>query len=228
LDYIFTRQARNFGVHSRYLSGAMLEPGFELDEFCAPVIALRSYLDATKDLSFLMRREVLEWMERFEKELEGKKHPKEDLYETWLLPSDDPWPQRYVTYDNVLAWRALTDLAEIHAKMRNHKDASRLNGLARKVKAAILKHCVVQTSKGRQFAWSVALDKKKSSMFYDEPPGFRGSGLRPRAPSLGPGGGEQPALGPEGKGLEVPEGRPDGQWHRLRVGGREHRRVRHG
>ena len=171
LDYIFTRQARNFGVHSRYLSGAMLEPGFELDEFCAPAIALRSYLEATKDLSFLMRREVLEWMERFEKELEGKKHPKEDLYETWLLPSDDPWLQRYVTYDNVLVWRALTDLAEIHAKMRNHKDASRLNGLARKVKSAILKHCVVKTSKGNQFAWSVALDKKKSSMFYDEPPG---------------------------------------------------------
>jgi hypothetical protein len=74
LDYIFTRQAKNFGVHSRYISGAMLEPGFELDEFCAPIIALKSYVETTKDFSFLGRRDVLESLERFEKGLAEKKH----------------------------------------------------------------------------------------------------------------------------------------------------------
>lgn len=171
LDYVFTRQAKNFGVHSRYLSGAVLEPGFELDEFCAPIIALKSYMEATQDLSLLLRREVIESLERFESGLAAKKHPKEELYQTWLLPSDDPWPQRYVTYDNVLVWRALTDLAQIHEWMKNRKDVSRLHAQARKVKSAILNHCVVKNSKGSRFVWSVSMDKKKAHEFYDEPPG---------------------------------------------------------
>ena len=49
LTYVFTRQARNFGVHSRYIDGTMLEPGFELDELCAPVIALNRYVEQTGD-----------------------------------------------------------------------------------------------------------------------------------------------------------------------------------
>lgn len=171
LNYIFTRQAKNFGVHSRYISGAMLEPGFELDEFCAPIIALKSYVDATRDFSFLTRGDVLESLERFEKGLEEKKHPKKDLYETWLLPSDDPWPQRYVTYDNVLVWRALFDLAQIYQWNKNIKKVSPLKAQARKVKTAIMNECMVSGPKGSRFAWSVSLDKKGIPLFYDEPPG---------------------------------------------------------
>ena len=40
LIYVFTKQIRNVGLHSRYIDGTLLEPGFELDELCAPVIAL--------------------------------------------------------------------------------------------------------------------------------------------------------------------------------------------
>lgn len=32
LDYVFGRQRRNLGVHSRYIDGTVLEPGFELDD----------------------------------------------------------------------------------------------------------------------------------------------------------------------------------------------------
>ena len=52
LTYVFTRQARNFGVHSRCIDGTMLEPGFELDELCAPVIALNRYVEQTGNLAF--------------------------------------------------------------------------------------------------------------------------------------------------------------------------------
>jgi uncharacterized protein len=174
LGYVFTRQAANFGVHSRYLSGAVLEPGFELDEFCAPIIALRSYLETTKDLAFLSLPGVLESLDRFEKELGTKKHKKKDLYQTWLLPSDDPWPQRYVTYDNVLVWRALMDLAQIYRMEKNRFLSPRISRLTRQaalVKAAIIRYCVVKGPKGRQFAWSVDLDTKGSHKLYDEPPG---------------------------------------------------------
>ena len=174
LGYVFGRQSANFGVHSRYLSGAVLEPGFELDEFCAPIIALRAYLEATRDLGFLNHPGVRESLDRFEKELAEKKHPKKDLYQTWLLPSDDPWPQRYVTYDNVLAWRALSDLAQIY-RMEKNKLLTRKIGLLQRqanlVKAAIIRYCVTKGPKGRMFAWSVDLDTKQSHMLYDEPPG---------------------------------------------------------
>lgn len=174
LVYAFTRQAPNFGTHSRYLSGAVLEPGFELDQFCAPVIALKAYLEATHDLAFLNRQGVRESLDRFERELAKKKHPKRDLYQTWLLPSDDPWPQRFVTYDNVMVWHALTNLAMIY-RMENNKflapRISRLQHQAGLVKAAITRYCVVKGPKGRQFAWSVDLDSKGAHMLYDEPPG---------------------------------------------------------
>ena len=49
LTYVFTRQIRNVGIHSRYIDGTVLEPGFELDELCAPVIALTRYTETTKD-----------------------------------------------------------------------------------------------------------------------------------------------------------------------------------
>ena len=55
LTYVFTRQARNFGVHSRFIDGTMLEPGFELDELCAPVIALDRYVEKTGDTAFAAR-----------------------------------------------------------------------------------------------------------------------------------------------------------------------------
>ena len=174
LDYVFTRQARNFGVHSRYLNGTVLEPGFELDEFCAPVIALKNYLEATQDLGFLNQPGVRESLDRFEKELAQKKHPKKDLYQTWLLPSDDPWEQRYVTYDNVLVWRALMDLAQIYRMEKNKLLSVKISHLQRQaglVKAAVTRYCVVKGPKGRMFAWSADLEKKNGHMLYDEPPG---------------------------------------------------------
>jgi uncharacterized protein len=174
LGYVFTRQAKNFGVHSRYLNGAVLEPGFELDELCAPVIALRNYLEATRDMGFLNQPRVRESLDRFEKELAAQKHPKKDLYQTWLLPSDDPWQQRYVTYDNVLVWRALMDLAQIYRMEKNKLLSVKISRLQRQaglVKAAIIRYCVVKGPKGRMFAWSADLEKKNGHMLYDEPPG---------------------------------------------------------
>jgi hypothetical protein len=169
LEYAFKRQGRHFGLHSRYLSGAMLEPGFELDEFCAPALALARYVEATGDTGFLRMGEVAEWMDRFPRLLALKRHPRTALYETDLLPSDDPWPQRYITYDNVLVWRALTDMAFLYKKIKRTKDAKAALKLASEVKKAILKHCVVPTKSGALYAWSVDLEGKH--LFYDEPPG---------------------------------------------------------
>ena len=53
LEYVFGRQQRNIGVHSRFIDGTVLEPGFELDELIAPVLALGRYVEVTGDHSLL-------------------------------------------------------------------------------------------------------------------------------------------------------------------------------
>jgi meiotically up-regulated gene 157 (Mug157) protein len=76
-----------------------------------------------------------------------------------------------VTYDNALVWRALLDLARIYQWEKNPGKAKALQAQAARVKAAILRHCVVKGSGGEQFAWSVDLDGNGKPQFYDEPPG---------------------------------------------------------
>lgn len=169
LDYAFARQGRHAGTHSRYLNGAVLEPGFELDELCAPVIALGRYVEATGDADFLRRPAVAAWLDRFPPLLAARRHPRTALYETWLLPSDDPWPHRYVTYDNALVWRALTDYAALMRRLRRRREAGGAAKEAAAVRAAVYERCVVKGRAGRRFAWST--DLAGGHLLYDEPPG---------------------------------------------------------
>jgi hypothetical protein len=169
---VFARQGRNFGVHSRYLNGSVLEPGFELDELCAPVIALRSLVEATGDRRLLSEKAVLDGLDVFRSRLADHQHPELPLYRTWLLPSDDPWPQRYVTYDNVLVWRALLDLAmlsEVRGAPGGREAAAALRKEAEAVRAAVRTRCTVEGKGGAMFAWSV--DLEGAHLLYDDPPG---------------------------------------------------------
>lgn len=45
----FTRHIKNAGVHSHYINGSVLYPGFELDQLCSYIIALEQYFKATGD-----------------------------------------------------------------------------------------------------------------------------------------------------------------------------------
>ena len=60
---VIHRQGRNFGIHSRYIDGTVLEPGFELDELCAPVIALERYIEKTQDAAILRHAEIHDALE---------------------------------------------------------------------------------------------------------------------------------------------------------------------
>lgn len=155
LDYVFEKQARNFGVHSRYIDGTVLEPGFELDELCAPVIALERYVQATEDHAYLKERHVQKGIEKVLCELQKHKHPKIDLYDTFLQPTDDMHNYPYLTYDNALVSKALRFLGRAAE--------------AERVKKAILKHMVVEAEGKAVFAWSA--DLQGSHDIYDEPPG---------------------------------------------------------
>ena len=87
LLYVFGRQRRNIGVHSRFIDGTVLEPGFELDELMAPVLALERYVTATGDSNLLKRPEILAGVEEILEKLAEKRHSSISLYETFLQPT---------------------------------------------------------------------------------------------------------------------------------------------
>lgn len=162
LEYVFTKQSRNLGIHSRYIDGTVLEPGFELDELCAPVIALDRYMETTGDSAFVSKSYVQDGLTHIVKVLEEKKHPQFDLYETFLQPTDDMHNYPYLTYDNVLVWRSLGILAKLLNRPELAKQADR-------VKDAIYAHCIKKEADATVFAWSADLNGHYD--IYDEPPG---------------------------------------------------------
>lgn len=165
LHYIFGRQRKNLGIHSRYIDGTVLEPGFELDELMSPILALENYVDWTGDTKILEDSNVQKGITQILKTLDSMKHPETMLYETFLQPTDDEIVHPYLTYNNVLVWRGLHGLAKLYpGKYRA------LSRQAEEVKAAIYKHCVFHDGQGKPyFGWSV--DLKGQHNVYDEPPG---------------------------------------------------------
>lgn len=165
LKYVFTRQSRNIGVHSRYIDGTVLEPGFELDELVAPILALKAYTDKTGDTKLSNERCVSDSIERILDTLSGMKHPDHELYETFLQPTDDERVYPYLTYDNMLVWKAMKALAELFPDTHGE-----LAEKAEKVREAVYENCVfTDESGGRYFGWSVELAGHHD--IYDEPPG---------------------------------------------------------
>lgn len=169
LEYAFGLQGRNMGVHSRFLSGAVLEPGFELDELCAPVIALSNYVKNTGDSSLLKENYVRRAIRNVEKTLQSKKHPSLWLYETHSGPDDDFEPLPYLTYGNALVWRLQQALLELKPKMNRDKDVAGHKDLAEKVRSAVWQHMTAEGPRGKMFVWSS--DLRGKHRFYTSPPG---------------------------------------------------------
>lgn len=165
LEYVFTKQIKNVGNHSRYIDGTLLEPGFELDELCAPVIALYNYVNYTKDMDILSEKYITKGIKRIIDILKSKKNEQFDLYETFLQPTDDMAVYPYLTYDNVLVWKLFTCLSEMYKDL--YGDG--FQKLAYGVEKAIWENCVFEHEGEKIFSWSV--DLKGHHNIYDEPPG---------------------------------------------------------
>src|SRR6185369_10050366 len=105
LDYALGIQARNIGIHSRFVDGVVLEDGFELDELVAPIVALASYIDKTHDMTMLEKHRdvVASLLER----LRAQRNPATGLFETFQDAQDEYVRKPFSIYDNVLAWKAL-------------------------------------------------------------------------------------------------------------------------
>lgn len=168
LDYVFTVQRRNIGIHSRYIDGVVLEPGFELDELCAPVLGLDMYLRHTGDFEYLSDPFVRKALAEIVVKLEEHRHSDVELYDTFLQPTDDPIIYPYLAYDNVLVWKVFSILSE-YAKRDDVKKSRYFADKAESVKKAIYDHLVIDYMGKNIFAWAV--DLEGSFVVSDEPPG---------------------------------------------------------
>jgi len=169
LDYVFTRQMKQIGIHSRYIDGTVLEPGFELDELCAPIMALSRYVNATGETACLQESHIERGVRKILSILKTKRSEALHLYETFLQPTDDMRVYPYGTYDNVLTWRCLRDLEKLYRNLWSTETLMWLKEEASGLFHAICTHCIKEYQGKRIFVWSV--DEKGNWDVYDEPPG---------------------------------------------------------
>ena len=164
LDYALGTQARNIGIHSRFIDGVVLEDGLELDELVAPLIALKSYVDATGSRDVL-RSHAAE-IDAIQRRLFALRDPATGLYETFQDAEDEYVQKPFSVYDNVLAWKALNDLAQL--------DRSRggdFRARAASLKSAILKYGLRSGAIGAGGPIFAASVSASAADFMDVPPG---------------------------------------------------------
>ncbi|MDW7673352.1 MAG: glycoside hydrolase family 125 protein, partial [Bacillota bacterium] len=164
----FTKYAENGPFHSCYIDGALLYPGFELDELAAFFIALESYDQLYEDLPW-QEPWILEGARVLEKTLWQHHNPKHYLFSTMLDPSDDQVEYPYLTYSNVLTWRAIQVLQRIYKSHNHNTHVRHLDGAERLLKKAINQHCIFHGPFGSMYVW--AADGEKGYQLYDNPPG---------------------------------------------------------
>jgi len=169
LDYVFTRQIKQIGIHSRYIDGTVLEPGFELDELCAPLMALSRYVDATGEVSVLQEAHIERGVKKILSILKTKRSDALHLYETFLQPTDDMRIYPYGTYNNVLTWRCLRDLGNLYQNLWPTETLKWLEKEVLSLFHSIRNHCIKEYQGKMIFAWSV--DEDGNWDVYDEPPG---------------------------------------------------------
>lgn len=157
LIYAFTTQLSNVGVHSRFIDGIALEPGFGLDHLCAPLRALQMYLQVTEDMSILFDRRVQTAVNTIKDILMVQRNPQTMLFETLLTPSGELAKYPYMCYPNVLAWRILLDLGALYDRIRDLDRVDEATAISNKLRAAIQKHFVVEGPFGDMFARSIDL-----------------------------------------------------------------------
>jgi hypothetical protein len=169
LGYALGVQARNVGIHSRFIDGVVLEDGLELDELVAPLVALKSYVDATGDESLLEghRNEI----EAIKQRVFGLRDPATGLYQTFQDAQDEYVRKPFSVYDNVLAWKAMNDLAALEGRRGRNGWGSELRARAAELKTAIMKYGVRSGAEGASGPIFAATVSASAADFMDVPPG---------------------------------------------------------
>ena len=165
---VFTRHIDNAGDHAHYINGAVLYPGFELDQLSAYFLALKHYLDHGGDKEIIKELVVQNGLSLLAEKAFSCFDPESGLFSTFLDPSDDPVFFPYLTYCNALLQCAFRFLGDLQAEeLWQHKSDFAI--LAQELEQAIYENCTVKGPFGIMFTWAV--DGKGRFSLYDNPPG---------------------------------------------------------
>jgi hypothetical protein len=149
LSYALTVQRRNIGTHSRFIDGTVLEDGFQLDEAVAPLIALTAYVAATGDTG--LAKEQAAAIDEMERRLLSRRDPATGLYESMQDAQDEYQKRPFITYDNVLVWKAWTDLAALRSRLGERERARETAVRATALRQAILAHTLTGEGANARF-----------------------------------------------------------------------------
>jgi hypothetical protein len=169
LEYALTTQLRNAGTHSRFIDGIVLEDGFQLDEAAAPILALAAYVKQTGDLNFL--RSHHEALLTLRNRLLSRYDAQSGLYTSLQDPQDEFQPLPFITYDNVLSWRAFRDMATLFKGLDDAAEAQEMTARADKLHAAVLAHCLSTAAPGADGPIFDSATDGKEFIFTEMPPG---------------------------------------------------------
>lgn len=169
LEYALTTQLRNTGTHSRFIDGVVLEDGFQLDEAVAPLIALAEYVKQTGDDSFL--REHREALLMIRDRVFSRRDAATGLYSSLQDSQDEFQKLPFLTYDNVLTWRAFLDLKYLFDQLQDANDAQEMTQRAAALHAAIMTHSISSEVTGADGPIFVFATDGKHALFADVPPG---------------------------------------------------------
>lgn len=166
----YNRYIKNAGIHSLYINGSVLYPGFELDELVSFIIALKYYINYTEDYSVFEEKCVCDGIKRILKVLFDNIDENAVMFKTYLDPSDDPVKYEYLIYDNVMVYVALEFLNKMaveHGILEGTKFD--IPYTLKMLKQNILEHGTKDLGGKRMFVWST--DLKGNFEIYENPPG---------------------------------------------------------
>ncbi|GAC1653709.1 MAG: hypothetical protein NVS9B15_14420 [Acidobacteriaceae bacterium] len=169
LDYALTTQLRNTGIHSRFIDGVVLEDGLELDELVAPISATAEYVKRTSDDAFLVshRGALLSIRDRVLEQFDRGT----GLYASLQDSQDEYQKLPFLTYDNVLTWRAMLDFATLFDRLKDTANARGMRQRADALKKSIMKYSISEKAPGATGQIFASATDGKESVFTDIPPG---------------------------------------------------------
>jgi meiotically up-regulated gene 157 (Mug157) protein len=93
------------------------------------------------------------------------------LYSSLQDSQDEFQPLPFVTYDNVLSWRALVDLGSLFNHLNERAEAEKMTARATALHAAILAHCVSSDAPDADGPVFASATDSKKFVFTEIPPG---------------------------------------------------------
>lgn len=168
LNYALTVQLRNAGTHSRFIDGAVLEDGFQLDQAAAPLIALGAYVRRTGDVEFLAQHRAA--LRGLRDRLIGRFDPATGLYSSLQDSQDEFQKLPFITYANALTWQAFEELAALCSRLQEPVGETEAKTRAAALRESILRHCVATPPGAAQPIFASATDGR-THVFTEVPPG---------------------------------------------------------